>query len=170
MNTQVKISTEYTYFGKPIKELVYPNGDAEYVIEMEDKFGQPQYKRVPKSHLDLIDGNAEIVSDISLVLDVDTKYPTMLEQIARIEGVNMSYDDDEDFTEIDAETGEPISEHEVRIHEARERLNALREEQRLKPKDKLEDILVDARADRVNNLKKETSEDKQVSGREEPTV
>lgn len=170
MNTEAKISAEYTYFGKPIKELVYPNGDVEYVIEMEDRFGQPQYKRVPKSHLDLIDGNAEIVSDISLVLDVDTKYPTMLEQIARIEGVNMSYDDDEDFSEIDAETGEPVSEHEVRIHEARERLAALRAEQKKVALNKKSAVDADELLDRTQNLAKETVEDKQVSGREEPSV
>ncbi|AXH73756.1 MAG: hypothetical protein [Microviridae sp.] len=164
----------YTIDGQKVVEVIYANGDVEYCTEFLDQFGTTTLRRVPKHKLDLVDGNAEIVSDVSLVLDVDLNYPTMLEKIAQLEGLG-HYDDDEDFKDIENQSDDPISLHEVRMQDAAKRLQELRQEEYNKNEEKILRARLDQLIERKQNLAKETSEDKakekpnSVSGREEPT-
>lgn len=181
--------SEFTLDGDDVFELNYPNNDVEYVTiswSLEDELEgiEPVLTRIPKHKLDLKNGNTEIVSDVTQVLDVDLNYPTMLEKIAQLEGHGV-YDDDEDFEQIMSEDGDLISPHEVRALEAQSRLTELRKKQFEKEEEKILKARLDEIEERKKNLAKETAEDRfngqpwprndpkdvsdLVSGREEPS-
>lgn len=177
VNNKFIQKSEFTLNGEQVFELNYPNGDLEYVTIMfldEDVVNEPTLTRVPKHKLDLKNGNSEIVSDVSQVLDVDLNYPTMLEKIAQLEGLGQ-YDDDDDFDEIMSEDGDLISPYEVRAIEAQNRLTELRKKQFEKEEEKILKVRLDQIKDRQQNLAKETKDDLKdlepnlVSGRGEPT-
>lgn len=171
MNNSVQKSKDFTLNGQEVYEISC-NGDVEYAVPALDENGEnvrgPDgvflLKRVPKCLLDLENGNAEVVSSQSLILDVDANYPTMLQKIAQLEGV---YDDDEDFSMISFENDEPVSEYELRTQAVLQDIAEKRNKQRQQEKDKFSD---------VNKSKLEAREDllddglrQGVSGREEPT-
>jgi hypothetical protein len=171
-------ASEFTLDGEDVFTLTYPNGDEEFVtiswsIEEELEGTDPILTRIPKHKLDLKNGNSEIVSDVSQVLDIDLNYPTMLEKIAQLEGLGQ-YDDDDDFSQIMDEDGDILSPHEVRSQEAQARLTELRKKQFEQQEEKILKARLDEIEDRKKNLAKETIDDKieektdLVSGRGEP--
>lgn len=146
--------------GETIFEYVHPNGEIEYCVQQIDSIGRILYKRLPKHVFDTV-GGAEVVSDVSLVLDADLRYPSMAEQLLRferggaiIEGI---YDDDENFDLIDIED-EPISEYELRTQEAYSRLNELRQKYKDQDVDRRKQFIEDEKRIERENLEQKFDE------------
>lgn len=157
LKTDQKLET-----GEDVYLFEHPNGETEYCIKGVDATGREYYKRLPKHVFDLHKGNSEIVSDVSLVLDADLSYPTMQEQILRFERgglmLNGTYDDDEDFTDIENDLGEPISPYEVRTQEAYERLAELRKQISEKRDEKVKEAVEDEKRLEQEALKNKADE------------
>lgn len=171
MTNSVQKSKDFNLNGLEVYEIIC-NGEFEYAVPALDKYGQPVrdpkgeiiLKRVPKCHLDLNNGDSEIVSDQVLILDVDANYPTMLQKIAMFEGV---YDDDEDFEEISSDTGEPVSEYELRIQTVLADIAAKRAGQKKENDVKFDVVDKDVKTRQEDFL--DDGKREGVSGREEPT-
>lgn len=170
MNNSVTKSKDFNLNGQEVFEIIC-NGEVEYAVAAHDKNGHPLHdpngvilKRVPKCVLDLNNGDSEVLSDQSLILDVDANYPTMLQKIAQLEGV---YDDDEDFSIISSDTDEPVSEYELRTQAVLQDIAEKRNKQRQNEKDKFSDVdksKLESREDFLDDGQRQG-----VSGREEPT-
>lgn len=171
MNNAIQKSKDFTLNGLEVYEI-HCNGDVEYCVPALDKDGKPMLdrggnpllKRVPKCSLDLENGNSEVVSSQSLILDVDANYPTMLQKIAQLEGI---YDDDEDFSQIAADSDDPVSEYELRTQAVLQDIAEKRNGLRKTDKDKLEDVKQSVKEGREDLLDDGLRQG--VSGREEPT-
>lgn len=171
MTNSVQKSKDFSLNGQLVYEIIC-NGDIEYAVEAMDAHGKlvldgagkPLLKRVPKCVLDLNNGNSEILSDQVLILDVDANYPTMLQKIAMLEGV---YDDDEDFEEISFDTGEPVSEYELRTQAVLADIAAKRAGQKKENDVKFDVVDKDVKTRQEDFL--DDGKREGVSGREEPT-
>lgn len=146
--------TEMQIDGNIIYKQTYENGQDDYQIFIDEQVnpmtGQlqkcaPHFKIVPKWKLDLNPDGSERVSDISDVLDVDMNYPSIQQQIARLDVPASELDDDDfdGYEDHDDDGDEPISKFEDRAVNAVKAMSAYKTKLRDKKLEKDREALKD---------------------------